>query len=628
VLAIDVDDEDAFERYIRENRLELPATRVHGTGSGRRHLLYQYPDDGHHYGNRSLKAHGFDIRGLGGQIVAPGSIHPETGSPYTVIEDTDLTPAPDWLLQLALQENVPAMDESMPTRTGTPITDEYLEQLPIGRDVLTLIRAGVPKGQRSEAGMRVICALLAAKVPDGDIMGIFEQYPIGDKYTEKGTGRVKWLRGEISRARSFLASHGSDPASILTPDGEIDPPHPTDMGNAERLVRRHGMDLRYCAVSRHWLMWDDTRWARDETGSVVERAKDCVLSIYAEAGRPTRSDDRQDIAKHAMRSEADARIRAMIDLAKSNPVVAIRADDLDRDPWLLNAANGTLDVKSGALHPHRRGDLITKLAPVEFDPEATCPRWEEFLRTCMQRNRNLIEFLQRAAGYCLTGVVREQVMILLYGTGANGKSTFLNTLRALLGDYAQDTPARTFLAKRSDSASNDLAALKGARLCTAIEAGKGRRLDEELVKRVTGGDPVTARYLYGEYFTYHPGFKLWLAVNDKPRVEGTDEGIWRRIQEIPFTYSVPEAERDLELAARLREELPGILNWALAGCRVWDEEGLNPPPEVTATGGHRGHRCIPGRHGPAIGLLLRVLSLRQGCNGRCRRTAQAVSSMV
>lgn len=265
--------------------------------------------------------------------------------------------------------------------------------------------------------------------------------------------------------------------------------------------------------------------------------------------------------------------------------------------------NGTVDLRTGELRPHRREDLITRLAPVEYDPDAEAPLWEAFLRRIMDGNEDLIRFLQRAVGYSLTGDTSEQCFFLLYGTGANGKSTFLEAIRAMLGDYAQQADFGTFLVQNRDGPRNDVARLVGARFVSAVEVESGRRLSETLVKQLTGNDRVVARFLYREHFEFVPTFKLWLAANHKPVIRGADHAIWRRIKLIPFQVTIPPEDRDRQLAARLRAELPGVLAWAVRGCLEWQQYGLGEPPEVTeATNEYRaemdplgpffGERCV------------------------------------
>lgn len=357
----------------------------------------------------------------------------------------------------------------------------------------------------------------------------------------------------------------------------------TDWGNAQRLVARHGQDLRYCHAWGCWFVWDGTRWVRDADAEVVRRAKDTVRTIYAEATACEDADRRKAIAAHAKSSESESRIRAMISLAESEPDIPVAPVALDRDPYLLNVANGTVDLLTGELRPHEAEDLITKLAAVEYEADAPCPEWERFLETVTNSKATLATYLQRSAGYALTGDTSEQVMYLLHGTGANGKSTLLDTLRYVTGDYAMHTPTDTLMVKRGDAGvPNDLARLMGARFVSAVEAEDGKRLAESLVKQVTGGDPITARFMRAEWFEFTPTFKLFLAANHKPVIRGTDNAIWRRVQLIPFEVTIPEGARDKGLRDKLRAEASGILAWAVRGCLAWQRDGLQAPEEVQA----------------------------------------------
>jgi putative DNA primase/helicase len=278
----------------------------------------------------------------------------------------------------------------------------------------------------------------------------------------------------------------------------------------------------------------------------------------------------------------------MIELAKSEPGIPVRPRELDADPWVLNLSNGTLDLQTGQLREHRREDLLTKLAPVAYDPAAQCPRWEAFLDRIFAEDVELIRFVQKAVGYSLTGSTQEQCFFILYGAGANGKTTLMQTVSALLRDYARQTPTETLLIQRGDGVRNDLARLQGARFVYASEAEGGRKLAEALIKQLTGGDTLTARYLYKEHFEFQPTFKIWLAVNHKPDVQGTDHAIWRRMRLLPFIVTIPAAEQDKQLAEKLQGELPGILRWAVEGCLLWQQEGLEPPAVVKrATGDYR-----------------------------------------
>jgi putative DNA primase/helicase len=355
----------------------------------------------------------------------------------------------------------------------------------------------------------------------------------------------------------------------------------TDLGNGQRLVARHGNDLRYCYPWGKWLIYDGQRWAKDESGEVDRRAKETVRNIYAEAATIKDKDSRAAMADHAKRSESDSKRQAMINSARSEPGIPLLPDALDRDPWLLNVLNGTLDLRTAELRAHRQEELISKLAPVKFDREAECATWWKFLKRIFNRDSDVILFIQKAVGYALTGITRDQCLFFLYGLGANGKSTFLEVIQTMLGDYATQTTSETFMLKRHGSPiSNDVADLRGARFVSAVEIESGRRMAEVLIKQMTGGDKIKARFLYSEHFEFKPEFKIFLAANHKPVIQGTDIAIWRRIRLIPFTVQIPETEQDRELPDKLKAELPGILNWAIEGCINWQDHGLAPPQAV------------------------------------------------
>lgn len=359
--------------------------------------------------------------------------------------------------------------------------------------------------------------------------------------------------------------------------------HLTDVGNAERLVSIHGRDLHYCHPWNKWLIWDKTRFQIDNRGQITLRAIDTVATIHGEILHAVDRNEADEIARWAKSSESKGKLDAMVSIARSQPGVPKMPDELDADPYSLNVLNGTLDLRDGTIRPHDRRDLFTKAAPVEFDPDATCPSWLAFLDRIMAGNARLIRFLQRAIGYSLTGLTTERCLFILWGSGANGKSTLLETIRTLTGDYAVTTPTDTLMVRRTEtSASNDLATLKGARFVSASEAEEGRRLAESRIKNLTGGDEITARFLYGEFFQFKPEFKIWLATNHKPIIRGSDEGIWDRIKLIPFEVRIPPEERDATLRFTLDAERAGILTWAVRGCLEWQRDGLGAPVEVEA----------------------------------------------
>lgn len=408
--------------------------------------------------------------------------------------------------------------------------------------------------------------------------------------------------GEKVGLDDFLARHSVE-ALLALADGQeqAEEPKParrrfrlTDYGNAERLVHFHGDDLRYCHAWGAWLVWDGKVWRKDASDEVMRRAKKTVLAMYAEAPDIEDKDTRDKFLSWVKQSESAARLKAMIGLAESESGMPIAPDQLDADHERLNCLNGIVNLRTGRLEPHDRDRLCTKLAPVDFSPDAKAPKWEKFLRRVLP-DEDLREFVQRAVGYSLTASTAEQVLFLLHGNGANGKSTFLEVVRAVLGDYAQNAGPETFLNRKPGGVPNDVARMQGARFVTTIETGDGRRLDEVFVKQVTGGDKISARYMRAEWFEFYPVCKVWLATNHKPQVQGTDDGIWRRLRLVPFDQTIPPAERDSKFPEKLRAELPGVFAWAVAGCHAWQRDGLGEASRVAeATAEYREEMDIVG----------------------------------
>jgi P4 family phage/plasmid primase-like protien len=367
----------------------------------------------------------------------------------------------------------------------------------------------------------------------------------------------------------------------------------TDTGNAERLADRHGTNLRYCYPWGKWLVYDGTRWHVDDRGSVVRLAKDAARSIFEEAKEAPSDMKATQLGKWASSSLSESKLRAMISLAQSEPGIPVLPEEMDASPDLLNVLNGTIDLRAGKLREHRREDLITKLAPVEYDPNAAAPMWAQTLERVLP-DPEVRAFFKKLCGYALTGDVSEQMLPVLYGTGANGKSTVLNTLLAVLGHYGMQAAPDLLVAKKG-SHPTELADLFGMRLVASIEVEDGSRLAESLVKQLTGGDRVKARRMRQDFWEFEPTHKVLMACNHKPQVRGTDNAIWRRIRLVPFTETIPPAEQDKQLPEKLRAEASGILAWAVEGCLEWRREGLQAPEEVRkATAGYRSEMDVLG----------------------------------
>lgn len=354
----------------------------------------------------------------------------------------------------------------------------------------------------------------------------------------------------------------------------------TDYGNAERFVDEHGRRFRYCGPWGKELVYDETRWIRDETGETERMMKSTVRGIYAEAAGIEGERERKAVADHAKRSEAAKRIADALRLARSEPGIPIKPEDLDRDPWLLNVSNGTVDLRTGELGGHRPENLITKIVPVEYDPGAAAPTWDAFLARVLP-SEALRRFLQRVIGYAAAGVVTEEVLVILHGGGANGKSTLINAVMEALGEYAIQAAPDLLMAKKG-AHPTELADLFGARFVASVETDEGRHLAEGLVKQLTGRDPIKARRMREDFWQFLPTHTPFLSTNHRPEIRGTDHAIWRRIKLVPFEVTIPEREQDKGLADKLRAELPGILAWIVRGCLEWRREGLGEPEEVRA----------------------------------------------
>jgi putative DNA primase/helicase len=355
-----------------------------------------------------------------------------------------------------------------------------------------------------------------------------------------------------------------------------------DAGNADRFVSVYRPDVRYVSELSAWIVWRDGHWRYTLEGQILERAKQVAKGIYAEAADAATISDRNALGRWANASLQLARLKAMVELAKAP--LSVSVNDLDADPMLLGVRNGVVELKTGAFRQAHRDDLITKIAQVEYVPDAECPAWQAMLERCMGGSHGLVGYLKRIAGYCLTGLTVEQKFFFLHGSGANGKTTFVNVLREIIGDYARQSQTEVIMVSRNapqSGATPELVRLAGARLVCMVETEDGQRLAESRIKQMTGGDAITARALHCAPFEFVPIFKLLLSGNHLPVIRGDDAGIWRRIELIPFTVTIPPGQREKDLPDRLRSEYSGILNWMIRGCIDWRRIGLQAPVEVT-----------------------------------------------
>jgi putative DNA primase/helicase len=356
---------------------------------------------------------------------------------------------------------------------------------------------------------------------------------------------------------------------------------PTDAGNAEMFADLSKDDLRYDHKQGQWLVWRGNWWSEDKEGEITRRAK-AVARLRAEQAQGLAEDDKNKKleAKWALESEMRPRLEAMLKLATSEKPLSDSGEGWDADPMLLGVTNGVIDLQTGTLRDGRPEDKITLHTEIPFQSSTQCPRWVQFLEEIFDGDRDLVEYTQRAVGYCLTGDTREQCLFLCHGSGANGKSTFLEAVRYMLGGYEYNLPFSAFELDKRSSIPNDLAPLPGKRFVTAIETNENAQLNEGRIKLLTGCDPISARYLRREFFSFVPVAKYWLAFNNAPAVTDDSHGFWRRIRLIPFLKQFDDTTADRDLLAKLKVEAPGILAWAVRGCLEWQRRGLGMPPAI------------------------------------------------
>lgn len=357
-------------------------------------------------------------------------------------------------------------------------------------------------------------------------------------------------------------------ACVEYPADSVRPPACSDDALALKFSQRHGDDLRYTDAWGRWNMWNGTYWKRDDTRQVLDIARGVCREVSSSCGD----------AKLGRQVAGASTVASVERLARADRRHAATVDQWDADPWLLNTPAGIVDLRMGTIRPASREDYCTKITAAA--PGGECPLWLAFLSRITDHNTELQKFLQRISGYALTGITREDALFFLYGTGANGKTVFINTIAGVMGDYAKTAPMEAFTASMNEQHPTDLAGLQGARLVTATEIEDGKRWAESKIKRLTGGDKISARFMRQDFFEYTPQFKLVIAGNYKPGLGAVGEAIRRRFHLIPFTVTIPEAERDEELTKKLRAEWGGILQWMIEGCLAWQREGLNPPAIV------------------------------------------------
>lgn len=510
-----------------------------------------------------------EVRGQGHQTMVPGSTHPSGETvEWAVFNEPTLTTV------AKLEERVGAV------ATAAMLGREWRKWDSRRHAVVMALAGGLLRGGWSVDNVLNFIQIIGAIGGDTDwedrlkaIESTAAKLEAGDEQVTGFPKLTEIIGGQfVQRIIQWLElTHA--PAN----DGEF-----TDVGNAERLYRLHGDNFRYDVFSKCFMVWDGKRWNVDLKNQVQEWAKESQRERIREAADVRDPDKRNAMLKFALQSMNRARIDATTALVQSIHGVPIEPTDYNKDPLLFNCQNGTINLRTGGLQPHDPRDLITYISPFDYHPGAEAPLWHEFLSKIMDGDDELVAFLQRLVGYGLSGDVSEQKLPFFYGEGGNGKSTFIESVLKIMGDYALKLPNRFFEKKRNGSDPTDMQDLPGKRFAVSNELSDGARIDDALTKDATGNDKQTARRLYGRPYEFNPTAKFVIYGNKKPGFNVDDGGLTRRILLVPFTINIPESERDLHFADKLDRELPGILAWMVEGFRQWRLEGLNPPAQVRA----------------------------------------------
>ncbi len=559
--------------------LGLPDTVTALTGrSGAKHLYFHY--DGP-LGNSSGKlAPHVDVKADGGQVVFPGSVHPETGTVYAWAEEhapweIPLAEMPTHVIERLTSKAAPAIPPPPPLR---PIKQAKTREQRYATMALRLewnrlyqAQEGSRNDTLNKAAFSIGTLVGAGLLQRDDVEAVLQS-----------AAEAIGLSGKEAAAtiRSGLDSGTKNPRQIQTRrdvetavrhEEDVDPDVPViprgqfamDLyGNADRFCHLFGRDVHWCEDRGKWYVWTGKSWKTDALRDVYRLAETTMRAML----RETRGDE--DASKWAGKCNRTASAgREMLEVVKHRTAIPIEA--LDRRPWLLGAANGVIDLRTGQLLPHGREYLITTLCPAEYEPDTPCPRWEQFLAEIMAGNAEMIASLQRLAGYFLTGDISVQILPIFYGPGSNGKNVLLDTLMGIMGPHAEEAPDGLVTIKTSEEHPTEIADLFGKRLVVASETEENKKLRIGLVKKITGNKYLKGRFMRQDYFQFERTHKTVLVTNNKPVITETSHAIWRRLRLIPFEVTIPEEAQDRHLTDRLVAEWPGILAWAVRGCLEW-----------------------------------------------------------
>lgn len=568
-------DHELVVKMVRHFFSQCPTPAVFGRASKpHSHMIYQGMPDDHVKRITFADVDGTmlaEIRGNGHQTMMPPSLHPD-GEEVTWNDPTAMpAQVPVATVANALGWTCGA---AMLARGWDNWTDQH--HVMIGALAGGLARSSIGAGL-AEGFVRAVCIYAGDHEIDDRVRIVRDTYMrLEDDPNADVTG--------FPSLREII---GSDRVTRLIKwlglkKVEDDRPTLSDDGNALRFIDAFGDDLRFVHEHNSWYVWDGSRWAKDERENVIALARAVPRKIAASALDILDDEMRKQVEKWANASRNVNRIQAIPKLARTDERVKVAADLLDSDPWSFNVQNGTVNLRTGGISPHDKQDLLTKLSPITFNPRATAPRWLDFLKLVFAEDEKVIDFVQRSVGYTLTGLTSEQVFFILHGQQGTGKTTFIETLRAMFGEYARNADPSTFMQKQKSGRANpEIARLQGSRFVSSSETEENERLAAGIVKRLSGSTTITASHLYAPDFEYVPVMKLWIDTNHKPRISAHDDAVWARLVMIPFDVVIRHTARDVkDYQSILKTELPGILRWAVEGCLKWQHDGLARPEKV------------------------------------------------
>lgn len=536
---VDIDSDAALGEFTSKTGITFNTILWQMTGKG---YQFFFKFTGKLKNNVRVNGVAIDIRSTGGYVIVPPSVH-SNGNTYT------------WY-----NPGTPLAE--MPQRCIDYLTGST--HAPVG--VQVCFADEIPEGSRNDTVYREACRLRTMGCDhDGILQALIE---LNEKKCCPALS-IGELTTIARQACKYPQGHNGNGVSRRY--------ERTELGNAERFADQYRDNVRYVAQWKKWIVYNGKRWEPASAGNIRQLVHKVVKSLFIEASEAATEDERTQLSKWAITSQKSSSISAT--LKEASALLEIGADELDTNGWLLNVNNCTIDLKTGLTRPHERNDFITKIVPVDYLPDAKAPVFTHTLETCLEKS--VIDFIQRYFGYSLTGSVKEQCFSIWQGEGRNGKTTILNAVSDIFGDYVKMVRPEALMVRfNKDAPMSELAQLKGARLVTASEGEDGQRLAESLIKQMSGEEKIKARFLYAEPFEFKPEFKIILSTNHKPKIRGTELAVWRRVRLIPWDVTIPENEVDKDLPEKLKAELPGILRWVVEGAMIWRTEGLGYPEKI------------------------------------------------